>query len=104
MLHPLDITDETGDQMFPDGNSGFARLIAKSLIPDSISGPQSVEAVCRNRVNFAALDRAGAPARIRLDSTAVWVPPEGDHKKAHFVNVPSTHAGKYYPRNAPSPV
>src|SRR3984893_7831401 len=43
MLHPLDITDETGDQMFPDGNSGFARLIAKSLIPDSIAGPHSVE-------------------------------------------------------------
>ncbi len=96
MLHPLDITDETGDQMFPDGNSGFARLIAKSLIPDSISGPQSVEAVCRNRVNFAALDRAGAPARIRLDSTAVWVQHEGDHKKAEFVNVTYTRGGRVY--------
>ena len=96
MLHPLDITDETGDQMFPDGNSGFARLIAKSLIPDSIDGPHSVEAVCRNRVNFAALDRAGAPARIRLDSTAVWVQHEGDHKKAEFVNVVYTRGGTVY--------
>ncbi len=96
MLHPLDITDETGDQMFPDGNSGFARLITKSLIPDSIPGPHSVEAVCRNRVNFAALDRAGAPARIRLDSTAVWVQHEGDHKKAEFVNVVYTRGGKVY--------
>jgi spermidine dehydrogenase len=96
MLHPLDITDETGDQMFPDGNSGFARLIAKSLIPDSIAGPHSVEAVCRNRVNFAALDRAGAPARIRLDSTAVWVQHEGDLKKAEFVNVVYTRGGKVY--------
>jgi spermidine dehydrogenase len=96
MLHPLDITDETGDQMFPDGNSGFARLITKSLIPDSIAGPHAVEAVCRNRVNFAALDRAGAPARIRLDSTAVWVQHEGDHKKAEFVNVVYTRGGKVY--------
>ena len=96
MLHPLDITDETGDQMFPDGNSGFARLITKSLIPDSIAGPHSVETVCRNPVNFAALDRAGAPARIRLDSTAVWVQHDGDHKKAEFVNVIYTRDGKVY--------
>jgi spermidine dehydrogenase len=96
MLHPLDITDETGDQMFPDGNSGFARLIAKSLIPDSIAGSHSVDAVCRNRVNFAALDRAGVQARIRLDSTAVWVQHEGDPKKAEFVTVIYTRGGKVY--------
>jgi spermidine dehydrogenase len=96
MLHPLDITDETGDQMFPDGNSGFARLITKSLIPDSIAGPHSVDAVCRNRVNFAALDRAGAPARIRLDSTAVWVQHDGDHKKGEFVSVFYTRGGRVY--------
>jgi spermidine dehydrogenase len=96
MLHPLDITDETGDQMFPDGNSGFARLITKSLIPDSIAGPHSVDAVCRNRVNFAALDRPGAPARIRLDSTVVWVQHEDDHKKAEFVNVIYICGGKVY--------
>ena len=96
MLHPLDITDETGDQMFPDGNSGFARLIVKSLLPNSIAGPHSVEAVCRNRVNFAALDHAGASARIRLGSTAVWVQHEGDHKKAEFVNVVYTRGGQVY--------
>ena len=40
MLHPLDISDETGTQMFPDGNGGIARLIAKTLIPESIAGDQ----------------------------------------------------------------
>ena len=49
---------------------------------DSDSGidrrQHSLEDVCRNAVNFAALDRAGAPARIRLDSTAVWVKHDGD--------------------------
>ncbi len=34
MLHPLDISDETGQQMFPDGNGGIARLITKTLIPE----------------------------------------------------------------------
>ena len=38
MLHPLDISDETGTQMFPDGNGGIARLIVKTLIPESIAG------------------------------------------------------------------
>jgi spermidine dehydrogenase len=96
MLHPLDISDETGTQMFPDGNSGIARLITKTLIPESIAGDHSLEEVCRNAVNFAALDRAGAAARIRLDSTAVWVKHDGDSAKSAFVAVAYTRVGKTY--------
>ncbi|HWY21292.1 MAG TPA: NAD(P)-binding protein [Candidatus Acidoferrum sp.] len=96
MLHPLDDSDDTGAQMFPDGNSGFARLITKSLIPNAIAGDPSVEAVCRNAVNFAALDRDGAAARVRLDSTAVWVKHDGDPAKSKFVNVFYTRGGKVY--------
>ena len=100
MLHPLDISDETGQQMFPDGNSGIARLIAKTLVPESIAGEHSLEDVCRNAVNFAALDRMGAPARIRLDSTAVWVKHDdakhGDPAKSDFVTVAYTRGGKTY--------
>ena len=84
MLHPLDISDETGQQMFPDGNSGIARLIVKTLIPESIAGDHSLEDVCRNAVNFAALDHAGATARIRLDSTAVWVKHDGEPAKVRI--------------------
>lgn len=94
MLHPLDISDETGQQMFPDGNGGIARLIAKTLIPESIAGAHSLEDVCRNPVNFAALDQAGAPARIRLDSTAVWVKHEGYPAKSEFVQIAYTRGGK----------
>src|SRR5271169_4665399 len=43
MLHQLDISDETGQQMFPDGNGGLARLIAKTLIPESIAGEHSLQ-------------------------------------------------------------
>jgi spermidine dehydrogenase len=96
MLHPLDISDETGVQMFPDGNGGIARLITKTLIPDSIAGPNTLDAVCREPVNFAALDRAGSPARVRLDSTAVSVKHEGDPTKSEFVSVDYTRAGKVY--------
>jgi spermidine dehydrogenase len=101
MLHPLDISDETGTQMFPDGNGGIARLITKALIPESIAGDDSLRDVCRNAVNFAALDRAGASARIRLDSTAVWVKHddvkhEGEPAKSEFVTIAYTRAGKTY--------
>lgn len=96
MLHPLDISDETGQQMFPDGNGGIARLITKTLIPESIAGEHSLDDVCRKPVNFGALDRAGAAVRIRLDSTAVWVKHEGDPAKSDFVTIAYTHGGKTY--------
>ena len=51
---------------FPGGNDGIARHMAKRLIPDSISGPSSLEGVCRNNINFQSLDRSGQPTRIRL--------------------------------------
>jgi spermidine dehydrogenase len=84
------------NQMFPDGNSGIARLIVKTLIPESIDGEHSLEDVCRKNLNFSALDRAGALARIRLDSTAVWVKHEGDPAKSQFVTILYTRGGKLY--------
>src|SRR4029077_3020092 len=87
---------EDGTEMFPDGNSGIARLIAKTLIPESIAGSPSLEDVCRKDVNFAALDRAGAVSRIRLDSTAVWVKHDGDPAKSESVTVAYTRGGKTY--------
>jgi spermidine dehydrogenase len=92
------------NQMFPDGNSGIARLIVKTLIPESIGGEHSLEDVCRKNLNFAALDRPGAPARIRLDSTAVWVKHEGDPAKSQFVTILYTHGGKIYKVRARSVV
>jgi spermidine dehydrogenase len=96
MLHPLDISDETGQQMFPDGNGGIARLITKTLIPESIAGGNSLAEVCRNSINFAALDRPGSPVRVRLDSTAVWVKHDGDPAKSEVVTLAYTRAGKVF--------
>lgn len=95
-LPALDISDETGVQMFPDGNSGIARLIVKTLIPEAIAGERSLENICRNNVNFAALDRAGVSTRVRLSSTAVWVKHEGDPARSDFVTIAYTRAGKTY--------
>jgi spermidine dehydrogenase len=95
---------EDGTEMFPDGNSGIARLIAKTLIPESIAGSPSLEDVCRKSVNFAALDRAGTAARIRLDSTAVWVKHDGDPAKSESVTVAYTRGGKAYKVKARSVV
>jgi spermidine dehydrogenase len=92
------------NQMFPDGNSGIARLIVKTLIPESIGGEHSLEDVCHKNLNFTALDRPGAPARIRLDSTAVWVKHEGDPAKSQFVTILYTHGSKLYQVRARSVV
>ncbi|MGH9502663.1 MAG: NAD(P)-binding protein [Terriglobales bacterium] len=92
MLHPLQ-SDDT-DQMFPGGNTGIARLMAKTLIPQSIAGDGSLEAVCRNNIDFAALDQPNSAARIRLNSTAVWVKHEGDPEKSGSVSILYTRGGK----------
>jgi spermidine dehydrogenase len=96
MLHPLPQEDGGSDQMFPGGNATIARLMLKTLIPEAIDGPQSVESVCRNRVNFSALDRPGSAARVRVSSTAIHVEHAGDPAKTDSVTVAYLKAGKLY--------
>jgi spermidine dehydrogenase len=81
---------------FPGGNTGFTRHIVKSLIPDAIPGPLTLEAVCRNRINFAALDRPASQVRIRIGSTAVRVEHDGEPGKAPYVRIMYTRDGKAY--------
>jgi spermidine dehydrogenase len=94
MLHPLQNGDT--DQMFPGGNTGIARLMVKTLIPRSIAGDGGMEAVCRNDINFAALDQPNSKARIRLNSTAVWVKHDGEPEKSESISILYTRAGKTY--------
>jgi spermidine dehydrogenase len=100
----LDDSQETGLNMFPGGNSGMTRLIVKTLIPESIDGPRTMEAVWKNSVDFAALDRPGQPSRIRLQSTVVRVEHQGEPQKAGFVWVAYTQGGKLYRLKAKSVV
>lgn len=93
---PEDGDSSLGDQMFPDGNTGFARLMVKTLIPDAIGGPRAVDPVWTNRVNLAALDRAGQPTRIRLEATVVRVEHAGDPATAPHVVVTYVKGNKLY--------
>jgi spermidine dehydrogenase len=93
---PEDGDDKLGDQMFPDGNGGFARLMVKTLIPEAFAGPRTVDAVWQNRVNFRALDRAGQPTRIRLNSTVVRVEHAGNPASAPHVVITYVKGGRLF--------
>ena len=71
---PAGFADTGGsyDLHFPDGNATVARLLVRSLVPDAMPG-HSAEDVVTARADYGKLDRAGAPVRIRLSSTAVRV-------------------------------
>jgi spermidine dehydrogenase len=94
VLYPNDPEGE--DQMFPRGNGDMARLMVKTLIPDSISGPPTMEAVCRGHVNFSALDQVKSNARVRLNSTAVWVQHDGEPAKSETVSVIYARGNRLY--------
>jgi spermidine dehydrogenase len=96
VIPTVDDSMQTGIQMFPGGNSGMIRLLIKTLIPGSIEGPRTMEAVWKNSVNFAALDQAGQRVRMRLDSTAVRVEHIGDPNKSDFVSVTYSKDGRLY--------
>ena len=96
IIPTTDDSMETGIQMFPGGNSGMTRLIVKTLIPESIEGPRSMESTWKNPINFGALDRAGQQTRLRLGSTAVRVEHEGEPDKSKFVWVTYTTGGQVH--------
>ena len=96
LLHPLPEEKGGSDQMFPGGNTAIARLILKSLIPGAIDGSDTVEGVCRGRVNFAFLDVPGTTTRVRLSSTAIHVAHDREASKADSVTIAYLTAGKLY--------
>ena len=104
LLHPWD--DGSGDavQMFPGGNTTIARLMLKALIPSAIDGAAAVDDVTRGLVKFAALDVAGAPARVRLSSTALSVRHDGDPAKAATLTIAYVKGGKIFRVKARSAV
>jgi spermidine dehydrogenase len=93
---PGDGDDKLGDQMFADGNSGFARLMVKTLIPGAFAGARTVDDVWRNRIQFAALDRAGQSTRIRLKSTVVRVEHAGSPASASHVVITYLKGGRLF--------
>ena len=78
---------------FPDGNASVARLLVRSLIPEAVPG-STMEDVVTSRANYAKLDDAAKPVRIRLNSTAVNVKHLGAAGAAKEVEVSYMRGGK----------
>ncbi|HVM91394.1 MAG TPA: FAD/NAD(P)-binding protein, partial [Terriglobales bacterium] len=83
---------------FPDGNASIARLLVRHLIPGSIPG-NTMEDVVTARCDYAKLDDAGSPVRLRLNSTAVHVSnigasQTGDPRTAKEVEIAYDRGGK----------
>jgi spermidine dehydrogenase len=57
---------------FPDGNASLARALARSLVVGAAPG-RTMNDLVSTVFDYAALDRLGAPVRIRLQATAVKV-------------------------------
>jgi spermidine dehydrogenase len=66
------------------------------MIPGAIAGDGSLESVAKGAVDFARLDRSGAPVRIRLQSTVVRIRHEGNPATAKTVIVTYAKDGKLH--------
>ena len=58
---------------FPDGNHSVARKLLKQLIPDALTGEDTLEGVFNGDVRYDRLDRGEGSVRLRLRSTVVRV-------------------------------
>lgn len=57
---------------FPDGNAAVARLLVRGLIP-AVAPGRGMDDIVLADFDYAQLDKAAAPVRLRLNSTAVSV-------------------------------
>ena len=77
---------------FPDGNGGLARALVRALIPDAVPGT-TMEDLVTATIDYAAMDRAGNPARLRLGSSVVKVAHDGDPSSAETVTLTYVEEG-----------
>ena len=84
---------------FPDGNATIARLLIRKLVPDVIPG-NAFSDVFLSKANYAKLDDASSPIRIRLNSTAVRVKHVGNNEAAKEVEITYARGGKVYTARA----
>jgi spermidine dehydrogenase len=78
---------------FPDGNASIARLLVRSLIPDSVPG-NTMEDVVTARVNYSRLDQPDSRTRLRLNSTVVRARHSADVETANAVDITYMEDGK----------
>jgi spermidine dehydrogenase len=78
---------------FPDGNATLARLLVRQLVPPAIPG-RTVDDLVTARADYARLDEAGAPVRLRLESTVVRVRHRGEPAMASEAEVAYVRGGR----------
>ena len=81
---------------FPGGNSTILRHLVKEILPEAITGDNSLTDVGYGDVNFEHLDKPGNPFRIRLDATAVNVRHTGNAGSTEHVAVTYIRDGETY--------
>jgi spermidine dehydrogenase len=77
---------------FPDGNASIVRLLVRDLVPKSLPGTNA-EDVVPARLDYALLDRAQSPVRIRLNATVVRAGHSGDAASASDVDIVYARGG-----------
>jgi spermidine dehydrogenase len=80
---------------FPDGNASIARLLVRSLVPAAIPG-QDCRDVVGARADYAELDKASNPVRIRLSSMVVRARHLGEPNAAREVEVIYVRGGRVF--------
>ncbi|PYR39364.1 MAG: hypothetical protein DMF93_14355, partial [Acidobacteria bacterium] len=83
---------------FPDGNASLARLLVNRLVPSAFGGgkPLTMDSIVQARPDYAVLDDAGSPTRIRLRSTVVRVQHDGAPEKARAVRIAYLRDGQLH--------
>ena len=77
---------------FPDGNATVARLLVRRLVPGAIPG-HTTEDLVTSRADYARLDAAGAPVRIRLSAAVLRVRQTGSAGGDRRVEVTYAQSG-----------
>ena len=80
---------------FPDGNASIARLLVRSLVPESLPGRSAEDAVTA-RLDYSRLDQPASPVRIRLSSTAMRVRNFGEPASSTAVEIAYVRDGEFY--------
>jgi spermidine dehydrogenase len=78
---------------FPDGNASIARILVRRLVPHAFTG-DSADDIVTAAADYAQLDAAGAPTRVRLSSTVVHVDHAGPTPAAQQVDITYMRANR----------
>jgi spermidine dehydrogenase len=81
---------------FPDGNATITRLLVNRLIPAAWTGQLDMDSIQTAVVDYAKLDLAAEPVRLRLNATAVHVEHDGDPASARSASVVYASGDKLY--------